>query len=214
MSSFVSRFLEEDRSGALDALFGCSEWRTAKALTGQARIDFLVQLYEGQLKAIGSTAYVRSFEIADQNDRPLYHLVFATTSWRGLEVMKEAMFRLDRTGSYRFSDYLGLNQKTLLDYTGGESGHWGLEVARTMWKAFGGQELREEAAHRWTILSTRYIYRKKAILRPLEMCGAITGVDPRPRRFTYPSGCVIQFSPWPGDDAARRALETGSTPAP
>lgn len=214
MSGFVSRFLEPERAEALGALFGCSDWTSARNLTGHERVDYLVRLYERQLRAAAPKAYAKSFEIADTNDRSLYHLVFATTSLRGLEVMKEAMYRLDRTGSYRFSDYLGLDQKTLLDYAGGDLAPWALVASSRMWKAFGGRTIGEQVTHDWTIESTPYVYRKKSILRILEESGAIVQVTRRRRRLTYPEHCVLEFSPWPGDAAAAAALETGSKPDP
>jgi three-Cys-motif partner protein len=214
MSGFISRFLEPDRRSALDALFGCSEWASAKSLSGRERIDFLVRLYERQLGAIPAKVFVRSFEICDTNDRPLYHLVFATKNIRGLEEMKEAMYRLDRTGAYRFSDYLGLSQKTLLDYADERSAHWATDAGLRMWRAFGGKSINELVAHKWTIESTPYIYRKKPILGALERAGAITEVKGRRKRGTYPDGCVVCFSPWPGDAEAATALGTGSKPGP
>jgi len=210
MSGFVSRFLEPDRGPALDALFGCSDWTSAKALSGRERVDFLVRLYERQLGVIEAKVFVRSFEICDANDRPLYHLIFATKNLRGLEEMKEAMFRMDRTGAYRFSDYLGLGQKTLLDYSTDARAPWARGAALGMWRAFGGRSVSETVAHNWTIESTPYIYRKKLILGALEAAGAIVEVRGRTKRGTFPDGCAIRFSPWPGDAEAGTALETGA----
>lgn len=216
MTGFVSRFLEPDRAPALDALFGCKEWIMAKALSGRDRTDSLVKLYERQLGAATGKVYVRSFEICDENDRILYHLIFATRNLRGLEEMKEAMFRLDRTGRFRFSDYLGLGQRTLLDYSDRASVSWAKNAALRMWQAFGGKSVSEVMAHRWTIESTSYIYRKRPILCPLESAGAITAVrvTGHRKRGTFPDGCLIQFSPWPGAEAAGRAMETGAKSGP
>ena len=214
MSGFVSRFVGPERGPALDVLFGSSDWVGAAARSGRERVDFLVGLYEKQLAAVPAEVFVRSFEICDRNDRTLYHLVFATKNLRGLEEMKEAMFRLNRTGAYRFSDHQGLGQKTLLDYSSGGTAPWAREAALRLWRAFGGRSVREADAHDWTIKSTPYIYRKKPILGMLEASGAIVEVVGRMRRRTFPHNCEIRFSPWPGDAGAAAALETGATHAP
>ncbi len=214
MSGFVSRFLEPDRGPALDALFGCSDWNKARNLESQERIDFLVRLYERQLGTGLTKAYVRSFEIQGRSNRPLYHLVFATTNIRGLEQMKEAMFRLDRTGAYRFSDYFGLSQKTLLDYSDGSAAPWSRDAALSVWKAFGGKMVGEQTIHDWVVEATRYVYRKRQILLPLEEASAVAEVWGRRKIGTFPKGCRVRFKPWPGFSEAAAALETGARPDP
>ena len=214
MSGFVSRFLEEDRAGALDALFGCSDWRTAKALHGQDRIDCLVNLYERQLRASRADVLARSFEIRGSNDRALYHLVFATRSLRGLEEMKEAMFRLDKLGLYRFSDYLGLHQKTLLDYSPESPAPWTRAAALLTWEHFGGKRVDEDQVYRWTIVASPYVYRTREVLATLEDAGAICDVTGRVKRRSFPDGSSMRFTDWPGREAASRALEIGAKPGP
>ena len=42
--------------------------------------------------------------MCDDNDKLIYWLFFCTNSLRGLEEMKKAMWRVDSTGGFRFSD--------------------------------------------------------------------------------------------------------------
>jgi hypothetical protein len=50
----------------------------------------------------------------DKNGSPLYWLLFCTNSLRGLEEMKEAMWHVDKTGEFRFSDNDAPGQLRLL----------------------------------------------------------------------------------------------------
>jgi three-Cys-motif partner protein len=199
MSSFVSRFVgEESLSGTLDALFGSDCWRQAREKTGDERTDVLVKLYEEQLKKIPAIVYARSFEIRDQNDRPLYHMVFGTTELRGLEVMKESMYDLDHRGLYRFSDLIGFGQKSILGYS--NEPEWMDAAAKQMWRTFGAKPRPPVpliALRNWTIQSTPYIFRK-GTLRALEALGGVAEVVGRKRRGTFPEGCSVRFNGWPG----------------
>jgi hypothetical protein len=63
----------------------------------------------------GNAAYVTSFSMFDKNGQPLYWLVFCTNNLRGLEEMKKAMWAVDRTGEFRFSDEDNPGQLKLFD---------------------------------------------------------------------------------------------------
>jgi hypothetical protein len=65
---------------------------------------------------VGGARYVRSFEMIGNNNQPIYYLVFGTKSAKGLERMKKAMWKVDRRGTYKFSDLTDENQMYLLDY--------------------------------------------------------------------------------------------------
>src|SRR5207244_6296704 len=52
----------------------------------------------------GNAKYVTSFSMFDKNGQPLYWLIFCTNNLRGLEEMKKAMWAIDKTGEFRFSD--------------------------------------------------------------------------------------------------------------
>ena len=91
----ISRFVTRDgQENAMNSLFGNKRWQEAAALNGAERREFLLELFEGQLRTQGKIEYVRSFELCtkDGND---YRLVFATPHRRGLELMKDAMWSVD-----------------------------------------------------------------------------------------------------------------------
>jgi hypothetical protein len=66
------------------------------------RAAALTDLYRKQLRTIAR--FVRSFELRDKNDRVVYHLFFASKNSLGHLKMKEAMWKVDPRGEFRFSD--------------------------------------------------------------------------------------------------------------
>lgn len=93
--SFVHRFVgREGQDAALTSLFGCEDWRQAPDLQGGERRAFLLSLFERQLAANPSVAHVRSFQLRthDGND---YRLVFGVGHVKGLDLAKDAMWKVD-----------------------------------------------------------------------------------------------------------------------
>ncbi len=98
----ICRFLsKEDQAPGLDALFGTPRWRAAIPLEGRARNDFLMELFEKQLRAQGQVAHVRAFELRTAKGRD-NRLVFATGHDRGLDAMKDAMWSVDPVEGRRY----------------------------------------------------------------------------------------------------------------
>jgi len=193
MSGFVNRFTDELREPALDELFATDEWREIRELEdSEARRRFLIDLYKKQLGNVGGATYVRNFEMIGKHNQPIYHLVYGTKHWKGLEAMKEAMWRVDRRGTYTFSDITDVNQKFLIDYS--DEKHWLQQAAHVVFNEFKGQAKTVEEVHKFVVTETPYIFRK-SILKHLEKMEIpkIVDVSGRRRRFTYPKGCYIRF---------------------
>lgn len=94
----------------LDELFGTDSWRNY--LDRPRRIDDLIALYESQLKKVAD--YIWSFGMRDRRNKTKYILFFGTNHIRGLEKMKDAMWKVCPTGDYIFSDR-SQGQMTLFD---------------------------------------------------------------------------------------------------
>lgn len=93
--SFIHRFVgREGQEAALTSLFGTDEWRSAIPLHGQERTACLLALFERQLKQSGGVEYVRSFQLRTQDGND-YRLVFSLGHLKGLEIAKDAMWRVD-----------------------------------------------------------------------------------------------------------------------
>ncbi|NOZ64533.1 MAG: hypothetical protein GXO71_06345, partial [Caldiserica bacterium] len=126
-----------------------------------------------------------------RNNQVIYDLVFATNGLKGLEVMKEAMWKVDPRGTYRFSDTTDANQKYLLDFT--DKKHWISDAAKMVFEAFRGRTVSIEEIKEYVIIETPYLFRS-GILKYLEQQGKIANVSERKRRLSFPDGCVITFS--------------------
>jgi three-Cys-motif partner protein len=112
MHEEITRFLaHKDQPNNFDRLFGTPKWRDFIALTGRRRTRSLHDLYGEQL--LKHAKYVRSFTMVNESRRVDYFLFFATQSIKGLERMKEAMWKVDPLGDFCFSDATDPNALTL-----------------------------------------------------------------------------------------------------
>jgi three-Cys-motif partner protein len=195
MEGFIVRFTDELFAKTNDELFGTPDWRKVKEKTDpEERKDFLLGLYQAQMEK-NTGCFVRGFEMKDKNGRTIYYLVFATKHVKGMEVMKEAMWKQDPTGTYSFSDRTNPNQKRLFEYS---NEVWWTEAAGgDVYAHFKGKTVSVEDVANFVILETPWLVRK-GILRRLEEKGLIIDVGPRPRGFTYPPKCMITFLPISG----------------
>lgn len=194
MAGYIRRFLDDLRAETLTSLFGSDEWRAGAHLDGNARVRFLLDLYEKRLKEEAQAAYVRSFEMCGLNGETVYYLVFATRHEEGLRQMKEAMYAVDRRESYRFSDLTDPGQRYLLDYLEDESPEWVDSAARMVYDRFRGQSVPAPVAKDFVWLTTPYVWRAP-VFKTLEKDGRIFSVAGRGKGGGYGDSCVINFKP-------------------
>lgn len=144
------------------------------------------------MRDVAGATYVRTFEMRDGTNKPLYHLIFGTKNLKGLEVMKAAMFKVDRRGTYKFSDKTDPGQTYLIDYS--DDQNWIAEAAQLVFDKFRGKTVFESEIRNYVIGETPHRY-LKSILEYLEKSNPaqIIKVDGRKRAFTYPDGCKITF---------------------
>lgn len=194
MSGFVNRFLDPEHEDAFTKLYGSNEFLKAKDINGtEDRIGFLLKLYQDSLMENDGMKYTRTFKMIDKNNKILYHLIFGTKHWKGLEVMKKAMLKVDGRGLYSFSDRIGLDQTFFGNMKDDDT--WMSDAAELIFEKFRGKTMAVEEIHEFIITDTRYIF-KKNILQTLERKNPerILSVRGRKRRMTYPDGCYIEFA--------------------
>jgi three-Cys-motif partner protein len=115
MVDSINRFLEhpdEQIVGHIDELFGAADC-ISRALASPDRINALRDIYQQQLKSVAK--FVRYFEMRGANNRRQYFLFFAGNHPLGHVKMKEAMWRTDATGNFRFSDATNPLQPVLFE---------------------------------------------------------------------------------------------------
>lgn len=153
-------------------------------------------LYEQSLRRV--VRFVRFFQLRDASDRPIYDLFFATNNSTGHEKMKEAMWRVDASGTYSFSDGADPNQQILFGPTPG------IDLSLRLWRAFQGKTAYVEDVFRY-VSETAYLAKHaREALRVLESA-ARTAVerievdtlkrDGKKRQGrTFPPEVLVRFS--------------------
>lgn len=193
MSGFVNRFLDPEHEDAITRLYGAEDFLQAKSIKKtDERITFLLQLYAQKLQEQGGARFVRTFEMKRNDNQVVYHLIFGTKHWKGLEVMKKSMIKVDDRGTYSFSDRLGFGQTFFTSMRDGT--RWMERAACEIFDKFHGTTVSVEAIHEFVITNTQYTF-KKEILKILEKESPpkIIHVTNRQKAFRYPNGCQITF---------------------
>jgi three-Cys-motif partner protein len=185
VNRFVGRTGQED---ALTALYGSERWREALQLNGPERVQFLHDLFQQQLCFGSRERLVRSFEVATAKGNG-YRLYFTTGSEKGLEKMKEAMWRADPIGGERYRDTTG--ELVLFEPEPDTT-----PLLRSLKEHFASRAFGIEEAERYTLLHTAYLpkaHLKMRTLAPAERREELEALTPRKRRATYPSGVQLRF---------------------
>lgn len=193
MFEFANRFLsDESLASNYDGLFGTNEWRAVAQSTDPAvRRNGIHDIYLRQLET--AAKYVHSFAMLNKNNNTEYFLFFATNNLLGLEKMKDAMWKVDNTGSFQFSDYEHAKRQMSLF---GE--HPNLAPLReAIMRTFKGREISIEVLGDWVITNTPFLrtHLKGPVLAPMESDGELTVIRGKPTRRsgTFSEGTVIKF---------------------
>ena len=106
----------EQKHAGISTAFGGDEWREVLDLTGQQKEIRFRDIYMAALKQRGGAKYVYPFAMRGPDDRVIYWLFFCTNHIRGLEEMKCAMWAVDRSGGFEFSDKFASEHGSLFSY--------------------------------------------------------------------------------------------------
>lgn len=191
MSEAINRFLEKpELERTFDSLFGTDAWRQVHRLApGAPRWTEIHRLYAAQLEQAGFN-WVRAFEMKDEGGRTEYHLTFATHGKEGLRQIKNAMWRVDPSGLYRFSDSTNPDQLTLFqpqpDYE---------QLGAAILDAFGGRTASMPELEDFVLCQTAFrVEHLRRALQAIENSKRLVVIGERRRQGTYPEGVTIQFS--------------------
>lgn len=174
----INRFIgHPDQVANFDSFFGTNEWkRCASASEPRARNRCLHDLYLSQLNT--GAAYVRSFEMSNARDVTDYYLFYATNELLGLKKMKEAMWKADESGEFRFSDATDPNQLVLFEKAPQ------LPVLRQqIVTQFSRKDVSVETIERFVVVQTAFRESHyKGILKALEKEGSLSPLNAAPGR--------------------------------
>jgi three-Cys-motif partner protein len=192
----INRFLSQGQQpDNFDDLFGCREWRRGIDIKlPRERVKFLHDLYQRQLTQAAGASFVRSFAMRNERNTMDYFLFFATNNELGLKKIKEAMWRVDESGTYTFSDATDPNQSILFSAEPDRE-----LLKRLLLDQFGGTEVTVTDIERFTVRDTpfRETHYKK-VLQALEGTGKILAINPPTtrRRGTYADmNMKLRFGP-------------------
>jgi len=192
----INRFLSQEQVPQhFDSLFGCPAWAQARQLViPRERKTFLRDLYRRQLEEEAGVKFVRSFEMLNRDNRTDYFLFFGSNSIEGLKKMKEAMWKVDETGTFQFSDATDPNQSVLF-----EAGPDSADLRRRLLEAFRGRDVTIGEIEEFVLTRTPYreTHYKRPVLIPMEKADPpqviVPAAPPGRRRFQYPPGTVLRF---------------------
>jgi hypothetical protein len=158
----LDRFITDStKHSGITSAFGSAEWLPAITMPSGERERFMLRTCTKSLKERAKVGYVWPFAMLDANERLLYWLFFCTNNIRGLEEMKKAMWKVDQTGGFSFSDRDGFDQLTFLTtYTDDR-------LEADMERALAGRTLNVGAIKEWVLTETpAYLF--KGALAKLE----------------------------------------------
>jgi three-Cys-motif partner protein len=172
----MHRFLtDQSKWESLDRTFGSNKWKPALELELRERAAFILRTYRTALSTKAGSRYVWQFTMSDEADSPLYWLFFCTNSLRGLEEMKKAMWRVDPSGGFRFSDKDDPSQIHLFtEYTE-------RSLADELTLNFTGKMVTVGEIAEFVLAETP-VYKFKSCLKAMEDSGLIRPINPSPNR--------------------------------
>ncbi|GHO96557.1 hypothetical protein KSF_066050 [Reticulibacter mediterranei] len=193
----INRFLTvqyQTKEQHYDLLFGTDTWRqiALQSTNADERRRLQHDLYRHQLLAVGHARYVRSFRMRNEHNATDYYLFFGTNSIRGLEEMKRAMWGVDQTGGFEFSDFSNPFQPLLLT----EPNY--ADLQRMLTENFKGQVVSVANIKEYVLAETPFVIFKQEALRPMELTSPpkIRVINPAPKRIKgrYPlDDMLIEF---------------------
>jgi three-Cys-motif partner protein len=212
-TGFMARFKStEEFAPALDNLYGGREvWVRAKEIPGhEERRTWLRDRFGGVLST-QTKGKCLAFDIQPQGSTNIYSLVFTSQNRKGIQRMKEAMWKVDPVSGQFFRGGLRPRQpENLFDLSGargdvlathidtGEPDY--AELERRLRKRFGPLPFRIEEAADFVLYETVFRddkHLKGPVLGELERRKKLAVVSsPRERSVpgAYPNGTVLQFA--------------------
>lgn len=182
---FIGRFVDQPQlaptiSRALDS----DDWMAARGLPEVERDRIICDVFAASLRR--SVEYVLAFHV-ETAPNSSYDLFFATRHPKGVNAMKDAMWKVDPTGTYRWHTGNALGQTVMFS---GEPDAY--EAGAALRELVGDRVFTiEEAEGLWLKTRFRSAHLRKAALKPLER-------QPGRLEVIRPPGCreaVGQYPP-------------------
>jgi len=192
MYDAITRFINNPKyQENYDELFGCDDWQKYKDIKNpKEKLELIHNLYKKQLEK--HAKYVRSFKMINKFNKTGYFLFFATNNLLGLKKMKAAMWKVDPSGFFKFSDATYNPNQTLLF----EHKPNFVLLKRILIDEFKGKRISIEQLEHFVVVKTSFLetHYKTQILRPMEKNGELNAFrDKSRKKRTYPKGTIIEI---------------------
>lgn len=161
---------DQTKHPGITKAFGGDEWRQVIGLSGQEKENRFRQVYLDALRTRGGARYAYPFAMRDSNNRVIYWLFFCTNNIRGLEEMKRAMWSVDRSGGFEFSDKFVSDRSSMFEY--GD-----VDLARDLVGELAGQTLAVKDIGEYALMNTP-AYKYLEALGVMEREGQVRAVAP------------------------------------
>lgn len=173
--SLLHPFMSDpNKHAGISKAFGGDEWRDVLALHGAEKEDKFREVYLDALRARGGAKYAYPFAMRGPDHRVIYWLFFCTNNLRGLEEMKRAMWSVDRSGGFEFSDKFASERSSLFEY--GDA-----QLAADLVKDLAGKTLTVDQFYEHAIVNTPACSCLEAF-GLMERTGQLRAVEPPARR--------------------------------
>lgn len=158
-------------------------------LRGNERTDRLRDFYRNQLRNECAFFHVSSFGVKNVNrGRLAYYLMFGTRHYRGVEVMKNAMWTVAPFTGTLFEGFAG--QEPVLFELEPDLG----TLRRNILREFDGTDTYSEVIRRFVLLETDYKYSHcTEVLKELEKENIIKCLSGRQKGLSYPDGSLLRI---------------------
>lgn len=180
----------KERHAEVDRLFDCRHWRDCININDpQQKETALKSLYRRQV-AVRSDLLVRDFRMVNKQNQTSYYLLYATHHPKGLSVMKDAMWGVDPSGAFEYSDVTNPNQPFLFKFDEMHARNYANDLSKNC----AGKSISKEELQRTT--DEHPNYQRPHLTKALDILTtegkAIASSSKRGRG--WPAGTIFRFA--------------------
>lgn len=193
----INRFIRNKSLwSCLTETFGTEEWKKViREIDPEKRTNMLHNIYEDQLTNEAGIKFIRSFKMINKLNKTDYFLFFGTNHISGLKKMKEAMWKVDESGLFEFSDATYNPAQPILFE---KEPNYQL-LKKILLKNFENEIVSVEELENFILTQTpfRETHYKRQILRPMEKAKPpeikIISNKPRRKGISFTADCLVEF---------------------
>ena len=154
----------ESARKTLREVFGADDFQ---GITDQVQ---LAHMFGANIVKDFKNGHFLTFQMLNSTNRGLYHLVFVTRHPEGVAVMKDAMWSVDTSGSFRYYD----RYSDIVSLSNFSRDYWVHDAVKAVQKRFAGKDVYVSEVKDFVLFETLFRPLMKTILDPLVKNGKVT----------------------------------------